>query len=170
MGHRVVDLIIDESPVILAGYKVGKALSLTRWQIWGAKHPVTGNDDPPTEPWNDAWNEAFGRQRIGEIQRHLDILGTVPDPQMAQAVTVVSTGLGYWRNTLLNLPKILNVSSNRARSSRSEPAAEQNIKLPSEQESDTLATRLEEQLANWFDLLTGRRLPESFPSPASLPP
>lgn len=92
--RRWDDSIVDivDNLAILSSYKVGKALSLTRWQIWASKHPTSAEGVSPSEPWKEAWDKAFREQRIGEIQRHLNLLSTVLD---SQAVTVVSTGLGY---------------------------------------------------------------------------
>ena len=161
----VVERIVEEPPVLLAAYKVGKALSLTRWQVWGATHPAPGDGGSP-EPWREPWNRAFGEQRINGIQRHLDMLGTVLDPVVT---TVVATGLGYWRHALLSLSGGANPAAPAGAAGTpppegpSPPAAAQEIDVSSEEESERLAVALEEQLANWFDLLTGRRTPESFP-------
>lgn len=161
----VVERIVEEPPVLLAAYKVGKALSLTRWQVWGATHPGPGDDEVP-ESWRGSWNRAFGEQRINGIQRHLDMLGTVLDPVVT---TVVATGLGYWRHALLSLSGGANPAAPAGAAGTpppegpSPPAAAQEIAVSSEEESERLAVALEEQLANWFDLLTGRRTPESFP-------
>lgn len=164
----VVERIVEEPPVLLAAYKVGKALSLTRWQVWGATHPAPGDVEAP-EAWREAWNRAFGEQRINGIQRHLDILGTVLDPVVT---TVVATGLGYWRHALLRLSAVGDPSASSAPpdAAGAPPldrpplhAAPKEIVVSSEEESEKLAAALEEQLANWFDLLTGRRPPESFP-------
>ena len=165
----VVDRIVEEPPVLLAAYKVGKALSLTRWQVWAATHPAPTDGEPTPEPWRGAWNRAFGEQRIGGIQRHLDILGAVLDPVVT---TVVATGLGYWRHALLRLsdgggPAASGTSPDAAGAPPPDqpafPAASTEIVISSEEESEKLAVALEEQLTNWFDLLTGRRPPESFP-------
>ncbi len=142
----VVDSIVDEDPALLAGYKVGKALSLTRWQIWAAKHPAPG-DEPSPAPWK----ETFDERRIGEIQRHLDILSNVLGDRLA--TTVVVTSLGYWRNTLLNLDHILDPS---------EPDRRRAVAVPSEYDG-ALEAALAEQRDNWLDLLTGRRSTASFP-------
>src|SRR5215210_211377 len=173
-NEDIVEHIVD-SPAVLSAYRVGKALSLTRWRIWVVKHWKQVNGDPSVDPWE----KAFCKERVDEIRRHVNALSTVLDPQ---AVTAVATGLGYWRNALLsltptegssstrphswwrnallNLASIGESSSNRSRSSQ--PPSPQTIKIPS-QHSEKLLTALEEQLANWLDLLMGRRPPESFP-------
>jgi hypothetical protein len=152
----VVERIVEEPPVLLAAYKVGKALSLTRWQVWGATHRAPGDEAP--EAWRESWNRAFGEQRITGIQRHLDVLDPV-------VTTVVATGLGYWRHALLSLSEAATPAApaGDAGNPAVRAAAPSEIVVSSEEESERLAVALEEQLANWFDLLTGRRTPESFP-------
>lgn len=145
----VIDRIVDD-PVVMSGYSVGKALSYTRWQIWAAQYPGPEGGDRSSDPWD----RAFGAERIAEIQRHVNAVGTVLDPR---AATTVATGLGYWRNTLLRLPWIMDPSKEAA-----VPGPGRTISVPTDQ-SDKLAAALEEQLDNWLDLLTGRRQPESFP-------
>jgi hypothetical protein len=150
----IVDFVVD-TPMMLNGYKVGKALNLTRWQIWVAKQAAPTDGNPPV----DAWNVAFGKQRIGEIQRRINALSSVLDPQ---AITVVSTSLGYWRNALLRLSSTERPSRNRRRSMRPSSSIEQTIRI-SPEHGEKLLPALEEQVANWFDVLTGRRDPHSFP-------
>lgn len=173
-NEDVVEHIVD-APAVLSAFRVGKALSLTRWRIWVVKHWRQVDGDPFVDPWE----KAFCKERVSEIQRHVNSLGIVLDPQ---AVTAVSTSLDYWRNALLsltptegtssarprswwrkallNLASVGESSSARARSSHS--SSSQTIKISSEH-GDKLLTALEEQLASWLDLLTGRRPPESFP-------
>src|SRR5215210_7500889 len=153
-NESIVEHIVD-SPAVLSAYRVGKALSLTRWRIWVAKHWKQVNGDPSVGPWE----KAFCKERVDEIQRHVNALSTVLDPQ---AVTAVATGLGYWRNALLsltptegssstrphswwrnallNLASIGESSSNRSRSSQ--PPSPQTIKIPP-QHSEKLLTALE---------------------------
>lgn len=140
-------------PEVLTGYKVGKALSLTRWRIWAAKYqtPVEGD-------WiSEAWGRAFGSGRIREIQRQVNALSGVFDPL---AVTVVATSLGYWRNALLTLPNI--TARPGPRPNPTTPTARpQTISIP-DGAGHELEEALEKQLDNWLDLLTERRPPESF--------
>ena len=174
-NERIVELLMD-SPVVLGGFRVGKALSLTQWQIRRVD-----------ERWNradggsfaDPWDEVFGKQRIDEIQRHLGTLSTVLD---SRAVTAVSTSLEYWRNALLYLTPLEASASARSRwrnalqrlASIGEPSgARSRSPQPSSYEEraieisrgdrEKLLPALEEQIDNWLDLLTGRRPPESFP-------
>lgn len=174
-NERIVELLMD-SPVVLGGFRVGKALSLTQWQIRRVD-----------ERWNradggsfaDPWDEVFGKQRIDEIQRHLGTLSTVLD---SRAVTAVSTSLEYWRNALLyltpleasasagsrwrnalrRLASIGEPSGARSRSPQPSPYEERAIEI-SRGDREKLLPALEEQIDNWLDLLTGRRPPESFP-------
>src|SRR5215207_7167817 len=171
-NELVVELIIDY-PAVLAGFRVGKALSFTRWQIQSVDeqwNQVDGNSS------TDPWDKAFSKQRIDEIQRHVSTLSTVLD---SRAVTAVSTGLGYWRNALLHLTSLEDPSSVRWWSWRNllrrlasigesstarsaQPSSSQTIRLSPDQREQLMET-LEDQVNNWFDVLTERRPPESFP-------
>jgi drug/metabolite transporter superfamily protein YnfA len=175
-NELVVELIIDY-PAVLAGFRVGKALSFTRWQIQSVDehwNQVDGNSS--ADPSADAWDKAFSKQRIDEIQRHVNTLSTVLD---SRAVTAVSTGLGYWRNALLHLTSLEDSSSvhwwswrnvlrrlasiGESSTSRSaQLSSSQTIRLSPGQREQLMVT-LEDQVNNWFDVLTERRPPESFP-------
>jgi hypothetical protein len=179
----IVERIVD-FPAVFSGYRAGKALSMTRWKIWEAKrwNTVDGN------PYIDPWREAFSRERIDEIKRHVSSLSTVLDPQ---AVAVVTTSLGYWRESLLALTSsressevlprarwrrvlhtistfIQKISTIREspstirKSSLGGSAQASEIAISSKQ-GERLRTALDEQITTWLDVLTGRRPLESFP-------
>ncbi len=173
----VVELIVD-SPAVLSGYRIGKALSLTQWKIRVAKQWNRGDADLSVDPWN----EAFRKERVEEIQRHVSALSTVLDPR---AVAAVTTGLGYWRNALLSLTSNGRFSGERSwwrnallrLASTGGPAGEgarsshhSSTIAVSSKHGEKLLTALEEQVANWLDLLTGRRPPRASRSRASSPP
>jgi len=165
----IVDRLVD-FPVVFSGYRTGKALSLTRWKIWEAKR------------WNsvdanlhiDLWSEAFGKKRIGEIKRHVYALSTVLDPQ---AVAVVTTSLGYWREALLTLTsaetslgpgsrvrwrRVLQRMSTLGEPSQAQSPQPSEIKISPEY-GEPLQIALDEQITNWLDVLTERRPLKSFP-------
>lgn len=145
---HIIRHIAGTAPRTLAGYKVGKALSLTRWQIWAARYRI------PAEDPSETWDGAFGARRVGEIQRQINSLSDVLDPE---ALTIVATSLGYWRHTLLSLPYLAGLPETGPPDQK-----QRTIEIPSGQE-DELEVALERQLDNWLDLLTGRRPPGSFP-------
>jgi hypothetical protein len=151
----IVERIINESPAIINGYEVGKALSLQRWSIWEATSLSPANDNTLVV---HSWARAFDKERIDSIQRRLGILSTVLD---ARAVTIVATSLGYWRHALLKLDQLKGGPHPQQQPRQPEPTAEGAISVSPEQRLVLLAL-LEEQYTNWLDLLTGRRLPESF--------
>ena len=82
--------IIDQPPEVLTAYELGKALSLTSWQIWSAQ----ANAVPGTDPVAEAWQAAVNKDRVGQIRRHLTTLTGAMDPQI---IASVSASLSFWR-------------------------------------------------------------------------
>jgi hypothetical protein len=132
----------------------------------------------------------FDGPRVGQIRRQLDGLG---DFLGGRTVATVSSSLEYWHNALHNLDRILQagtpaspahqgngpkqddgqgapagVQPERKRAYASWPRGMAAGNLPASiqvtgDESPGLLAALEEQMDNWYDLLTGRRSPGAFP-------
>lgn len=180
------------SAAMVSAYEVGKALSRTRWYIWaeanadklpGAAVPSGGASAARHTGPSAAWALMFDGSRVGQIRRQLDGLGGFLD---TRTVTTVSNSLEYWHNALHNLDRIIHAgtsaprdssgtgpsaatpaSSGRQRTYASWPrgmaAGSQNDIQVTRDESPALLAALEEQMDNWYDLLTGRRAPDAFP-------
>ncbi|MGI8915098.1 MAG: hypothetical protein ACR2JY_15150 [Chloroflexota bacterium] len=177
------------SAALVSAYEVGKALSRTRWYIWAEVHAASLPGAPPPAAvigtaTSAAWALMFDGPRIGQIRRQLDSLG---DFLGGQTVATVSSSLEYWHNALHNLDRILQAGAPapltpqgdgqgsvaagqgarqrsyaswpRGMAAGSAPAA---IRVTGD-ESPLLLAALEEQMDNWYDLLTGRRPPGAFP-------
>jgi hypothetical protein len=145
----VVDTIIDQPPEILTAYELGKALSLTSWQIGTAQASVPPGAPAGTDPVAGAWQAALNKDRVAQIRRHLTTLADSMDPQI---VASVSASLSFWRRAY--------ELGDLCGSATPNPANP----IPAGADGRTaLQTALDQQLANWYDLLTGRRRLDSFP-------
>ena len=137
-----------------------------------------------------AWALMFDGPRVGQIRRQLDGLG---DYLGGRTVATVSSSLEYWHNALHNLDRILQAGTpaspahqvnapkqddgqgapvgrqpERKRTYASWPRGMAAGSVPvsiqvTGDESPNLLAALEEQMDNWYDLLTGRRSPGAFP-------
>ena len=166
--------------VLLSGYELGKALSGTRWMIWAAHMltPLQRPAEPPPDPERvkDAWARMFDSGRLGNIQRHL---GNVAPVYGGRVMMAVSKSLDYWRAALLD-DTILNMAvsatpsrDQRSTHPRSEWAHGVWTRKPAEVKLRVTKDNIEQELIlfgalcqqvdAWYDLLTLRRSPESFP-------
>lgn len=164
-NQHIVGLLLD-SPMVLSGYRVGKALRYTYWLIKGIP-----SDDEKTSYANvnsasNRWDEAFSKKRLEEMQAHVNALATVLD---SQAVTAVATSLGYWRATLLCFTRSEGFLSTWLHLWRRKNAPSSLDIEISERTSKEFLTVLEKQVTNWKDVLTGRRDLKSFPIPGTVP-
>ncbi len=164
----IVSQICDADPTILTGYEVGKALNLTYWRLWWAAVSASGGASRTdgTER-SDPWAEGFGPQRIATIRRHLETLGSVLDPR---TVMIVSYSLGYWYRAVFHLilcPEGAGrreqvTSRRRGRPFRRSTTDTQEPLPDVTQYRQGFLDALDEQRGYWYDLLTGRRSPDSF--------
>ncbi|MGI9148475.1 MAG: hypothetical protein ACR2IK_18310 [Chloroflexota bacterium] len=144
----VVDAIIDQPPQVLTAYELGKALSLTSWQIWTAQTSVVPGTPPGTDPIASAWQAVLNKDRVDQIRRHLTTLAASMD---AQVIVSVSASLSFWRRAYA-----LGELCGSATPNPTNP-------IPADASGRTaLQTTLDQQLANWYDLLAGRRKLDSF--------
>lgn len=166
-------------PSQTVGASPSQSVSASPSQSVGAPSSQSGSAANHT----DAWNDMFRGNRIGNIRRHLDGLANTLDPK---TVTTVSTNLEYWHNALHNLDGILDVSNEHSSGSpgrfgvrHDDPKTRQRGSVAAwprgmssrdqkdihvrAAETPRLLVALEEQMDNWYDLLTGRRRPEDFP-------
>jgi hypothetical protein len=145
----VIDAVIDQPPEILTAYELGKALSLTSWQIWTAEISVASGDAAGTDAVASAWQAALDKDRVAQIRRHLTTLSPAMD---AQIVATISASLSFWRRAYALGDLCGSATPDPAHPIPADPAGRAK-----------LHGALDDQLANWYDLLTGRRRLDSFP-------
>jgi hypothetical protein len=174
----VVPYLVTEEPDSASetAYELGKALSLTYWDV------VLAGRQSGAEAVPHAWAVLFASERVRAIQRRLQLLASAfltPDPagpdlkatQVAEAMQVVSSSLEYWRHALLNLSAITGAAHRRLAPVQSAPASPPSSPLVDSVIQDTLARQpdvfplllsaLQAQQAIWYDVLTGQRSVES---------
>jgi hypothetical protein len=145
-----LEALADSSPARLAAYVIGKSLSKTLWEL-----RVAALAGLASGAVADAWRRAFDADRIDEIQRQPAHLTS----SMQQAtVAGVQISLRLWLRAY--------EQGHLAGLGRANWPSEMKWSgmIPEDRERrQTLIASLELQLANWYDLLTGRRQLESFP-------
>jgi hypothetical protein len=118
---------------------------------------------------DETWKEMFTGRRVEQIQRHLEALAPLLQPDVA---AVVSKSLAHWRAALINLGDIVN-SQQSAQPSKQpsewpRPHGLSEVttsELPDTDDGESrraLYVALVEQADNWYDLLSGRRTMASF--------
>ncbi|HLZ32070.1 MAG TPA: hypothetical protein VKV73_32515 [Chloroflexota bacterium] len=176
----VVDLIIDQPPEVLAAYELGKGLSRTLWDIDVCALPNPVPVNPVT-----AWQIALNTTRINDLRRRLTMVAPVLDGATAASV---SASLGFWARaynlgylaTPAPSPSAAPAAGPRWTTRLSTffrgllhrqpalPAAVPEVPPEKRIPSDPIGQQkvrniLKQQLDNWYDLLTGRRLLSTFP-------
>jgi hypothetical protein len=139
----LVDELLDRPHGILAAYETGKALNVTYWKVWFSMH------NQAKDSIYGPWLAVFGAERTGAIRRSLATLLTVLD---RTAVTTVAASVEYWCQVICKRADILEQGLDPGQDSKG-----LTLRL------ESLLKALDQQRANWYDLLTYRRVPQSFP-------
>jgi hypothetical protein len=95
----------------------------------------------------DAWQSEFSGDRIASIRRHLQTLAPALD---GRKIAAVSASLSFWSRAYYR-GRLVGATSQRA-----------GIPTDTNRRAQLVAA-LDDQLANWYDLLSGRRELDSFP-------